>query len=115
MDNTLIEIQATVERLTISISEGYRGNPTVLIELNGDGLRKPCSRPRTTIRLELTDGVKLNDLFDAIDSLRMSDAKRIIGHTMMEASARSSHDENLKTEAERNEFEAFLDGKEVQP
>lgn len=85
MDSTLIEIQAKVERLMVSISEGYRGNPTVLIEVNGDGLTKPCSRPRWTIRLELTDGVKLNDLFDAIDSLRMSDEKRLIGHTMMEA------------------------------
>jgi len=115
MDSTLIEIQAKVEWIRVSLFHGFRNAPTVLIEVNGDREGKPCDKPRWKIRLELTDGVTLNDLFDAIDDLRVSDAKRCIGHTMMQAEARSSHDENLKTEAERNEFESFLDGKAVQP
>lgn len=115
MDSTLIEIQAKVEWIRVSLFHGFRNAPTVLIEVNGDREGKPCDKPRWKIRLELTDGVTLNDLFDAIEDLRVSDAQRRIGHTMMQAEARSSHDENLKTEAERNEFESFLDGKAVQP
>lgn len=85
MDSTLIEIKAKVERLRISFHRGLLDVPTVLIEVNGDGLGKPCTGPRWKIRLELAEGVTLPDLFDAIDEFRMSDVKRQIGHTMMHA------------------------------
>ena len=88
-DNTLVEIRAQVERLHLSISENYKGVPTITIQINGDQmLGKPCTGPAYTIRLELTSGCKLSDLFDSLAQLQMNEWKRSNGFTQCDVDTR---------------------------
>jgi len=88
-DITLVEIQARVERLHLSFSSNFKGVPTITIQINGDlMLGKPCTGPAYKIRLELTEGCKLSDLFDSLTQLEMNEWRRANGYAQLEVDTR---------------------------